>query len=324
MSSQSNQFNVSLWTINDLELIPRAETDLYEYKSSKSIHKLSELRKKIKKAASGFWNSGGGYFVIGVDDNGKIDGGIPKYIGKQPILEWVQQSITEVNFEALFTTNQIEIVSDKCVVIIGFSPTTNVPIMNSEDNKYYIRAGARTEPANQFIVESLFSKRNLQSPVLRGVIHENATNNNAIDLKIIAINSSVALDIEIDFSPRMEVIEDCYGDLLPFTVSAIDKSNPFSMAFASSNTNNWEQWGIPKQFDLILKYNDIYGNHYFEQQTIHLDRSFARIEYTSTDDLKNHIKKISRSLESLKNQYSQNSRISSSQSGQKTINRWNI
>ena len=57
--------------------LPDAEDERHEYKSSviekneKSSNK--SLGDKIAKAASGFWNSGGGLFVVGVDDNGKPD-----------------------------------------------------------------------------------------------------------------------------------------------------------------------------------------------------------------------------------------------------------
>jgi len=50
---------------NQLDQMPTAEDDRHEYKSS--LTKDAELSDKIAKAASGFWNSGGGLFVIGID-----------------------------------------------------------------------------------------------------------------------------------------------------------------------------------------------------------------------------------------------------------------
>jgi hypothetical protein len=57
-----------------------AEDDRHEYKSS-AIKNDKELGDKIAKAASGFWNSGGGLFVVGVDGNGQPDGGISLSVG---------------------------------------------------------------------------------------------------------------------------------------------------------------------------------------------------------------------------------------------------
>lgn len=72
---------ITFWDEEDLREIPSSETDLFEYKSSKV--RLDNLKNKISVAASSFWNSGGGIFIAGVNDNGEIDGGIEKYKGKQ-------------------------------------------------------------------------------------------------------------------------------------------------------------------------------------------------------------------------------------------------
>jgi hypothetical protein len=63
----------------DLGSLPASEDDKFEYKSSATA--MLALRDKIGKAASGFWNSGGGVFVVGVDGTRKPDGGIAKTVG---------------------------------------------------------------------------------------------------------------------------------------------------------------------------------------------------------------------------------------------------
>lgn len=75
----------------DLREIPTSETDLFEFKSSKI--RLDNLKNKISIAASSFWNSGGGFFIAGVNDDGEIDGGIDKYKGRQSIRDWVDNAI---------------------------------------------------------------------------------------------------------------------------------------------------------------------------------------------------------------------------------------
>jgi hypothetical protein len=47
----------------DIDSLPPAEDDAFEYKSSRTP--LDKLKEKIKKAASAFANSGGGCFIAG-------------------------------------------------------------------------------------------------------------------------------------------------------------------------------------------------------------------------------------------------------------------
>jgi len=49
----------------DLTHLPNAENDDFEFKSIATSW--DELKKKLNCAASGFTNSGGGYFIAGVD-----------------------------------------------------------------------------------------------------------------------------------------------------------------------------------------------------------------------------------------------------------------
>jgi len=81
------------WTYEDLNELTNSETDIFEYKSSKVS--LDELKNKISIAASAFWNSGGGIFIAGVDDNGAVDGGIPCCKGRQDIRDWVDTAIKQ-------------------------------------------------------------------------------------------------------------------------------------------------------------------------------------------------------------------------------------
>ena len=86
---------IGRWTEDELTSnIPSEETDFYEFKSS-SIS-VNELKKKLPVAASAFWNSGGGIFVAGVDDNGKIDGGISNLVGRQTLRDWADQILSSV------------------------------------------------------------------------------------------------------------------------------------------------------------------------------------------------------------------------------------
>jgi predicted HTH transcriptional regulator len=73
--------NVTTWNESSLSGIPKRETDQYEYKSSliRNDKKFSEkLKEDICTAASAFWNTGGGFLIVGIDGKtATVDGGIP-------------------------------------------------------------------------------------------------------------------------------------------------------------------------------------------------------------------------------------------------------
>src|SRR4051794_25718845 len=90
----------------DLVSLPSAEDDRHEYKSS--LTRDQDLTEKLARAASGFWNSGGGLFVVGVDGNGRPDGGIPLTVGRQPRRDWIDQAIRGVEPRARYVVQCIE------------------------------------------------------------------------------------------------------------------------------------------------------------------------------------------------------------------------
>src|SRR4051794_33270887 len=73
----------------DLVSLPSAEDDRHEYKASSTRD--NELADKIARAASGFWNSGGGLFVAGVTGDGQPDGGVSLTVGRQSRRDWIDQ-----------------------------------------------------------------------------------------------------------------------------------------------------------------------------------------------------------------------------------------
>jgi predicted HTH transcriptional regulator len=152
---------ITLWTEDDLLDIPTGETDDYEYKSSlirESSHYRSELQSKIVKTASAFWNTGGGILVVGVDDRGHIDGGIPPKMGKQRLREWIDTVLTTVTPVGPYEVRTISCsrhdskIEEGCVVlVVAFGESFDLPHM-APDNRYYVRAGAHSNPANHYLV----------------------------------------------------------------------------------------------------------------------------------------------------------------------------
>ena len=92
MFDPTNLQQIRQWRDADLAgHLLTAEDERHEFKSSLTSD--TDLAGKIGKAASGFWNSGGGLFVAGVDGTGSPDGGIADTVSRQPRREWIDQHI---------------------------------------------------------------------------------------------------------------------------------------------------------------------------------------------------------------------------------------
>jgi hypothetical protein len=262
--------DISFWTEEDLREIPTSETELFEYKSSKTP--LDSLKNKISVAASAFWNSGGGILIAGVNDNGEVDGGIEKYKGRQDIRDWVDNAIKLTEPTGDYSINIIErdladskIEDNKAVIVISFYESNLIPHM-AYDKKYYIRVGAHSGAANHYLVESLRSLRGNTKPNLRGVMKYHPTKPRVEQLAIIALNDSVALDVKLDFDPLPLALKDHFSDKFPLEIAAIDKNNPFTMEISGFGFRE-EAFGKDPVM-LKLEYKDILGNLYKSEQEI--------------------------------------------------------
>lgn len=262
--------DITLWTEDELSEIPTSETELYEYKSSRIS--LDNLKNKISIAASAFWNSGGGIFIVGVNDNGEIDGGINKCNGKQDIRDWVDNAIKLTEPIGNYTVKVIsrslddsKIEENKVIIIICFHESFSVPHM-AYDKKYYIRVGAHSGAANHFLIESLRSLRGKTRPYLKGVMKYHPTKPKIEQLAIIALNESVALDVRLNFDPLPIALRDHFSDDFPLEIAAIDKNNPFTMEISGFGFRE-EAFG-EKPVLLKLEYKDILGNTFKSEQEI--------------------------------------------------------
>jgi hypothetical protein len=162
------------WGDVDLCNLPATKDERHEYKSSATAD--VELAKKIGRAASAFWNSGGGLFVAGVDGRGQADGGIEQTVGRQSRRDWIDRVIGAISPQGKYVVHSVEdrgaglkIAAGKAVYLIGFADSEVGPHM-APDNKYYIRGGAHTVPAGHFIVEAIHARRGMKRPILRSIL----------------------------------------------------------------------------------------------------------------------------------------------------------
>jgi hypothetical protein len=255
------------WTEDDLLALPAHETAEYEFKSSLSED--DDLGPAIRKAASAFWNSGGGVLVIGVDDKGKIDGGISEAVGKQTREDWIHRAISKVSHQGQYhlklisgKNNSSSIRPNHLVTVIAFEESPLPPHM--ADGTYYTRAGTHSDPASHFIVEALFAKRSVQSPVIRAVLINSERKTAVIELAVLVVNDSAALNVEVSFDPLPKIAEHV-RDSFPLCIPVIDQRHPFTMELFRMLLKS-EMFGSEPVL-LKLDYEDVLGNkHHYEQQ----------------------------------------------------------
>jgi hypothetical protein len=275
---------VEEWTEEHLATLPDNETDYYEYKSS--LIPNERLKKELAVAASAFWNSGGGVFVAGMNDNGQIDGGLPATIGSQRIRDWVDQVLNYVEPTGPYAVKIIErssaespIREGHVVLVIGFGESSNVPHM-APDYRYYIRAGTHSLPAGHFIVEAIRTRRGLSRPFLRGLLQMHANKTNIVQLVVLATNEAPALDVHLTFNTIPRAFANA-PNIFPLQIPIIDRNNPFSMDLLKSFDIK-RTFGIEPIY-LELHYRDIAGKDYQERQLLDPFRSLSPVQIGSED-----------------------------------------
>lgn len=257
---------------NQLHHLPAAEDDRHEYKSS--LTKDSELSDKVAKAASGFWNSGGGLFVIGVDGNGKTDGGITKTVSRQSRRDWIDQAILRVTPLASYSIDFAESSSEtpsispgNVVVLIRFAVSETGPHM-AHDNRYYIRVGAHTLPASHFLVEAIHARRGLRAPFLRHVVRRKPESSGVLQIGILCLNNAPALDVEF----RLEPIPRWMAHTrFPLTVPVISNENPYYLDFHILTMNDIG-FGV---FTIIINYSDMSGRKFSTSLAVDADKQLG-------------------------------------------------
>jgi len=278
----------------DLMQLPSAEDDAFEFKSSRTS--FEALKKKLSCAVSGFANSGGGYFITGVDGNGEADGGLPLRIGKQDLRDWADQVINQVEPVPRYdiklihdSMGQGNIGSDSAVLVVGIHESYAGPHMAS-DNHYYIRAGAHTVKAKHFIVDAIWAKRHFSKPRLTHLFRLKPGKEEAIQLGILALTDSPAVDIKIAVSPLPQMIQNCES-LFPLQASIIDRNNPF---FFDVTTYFQAKERFGEDVYLEVEYCDLAGNFYTYKSKVEVDGSVPPISIGNDNPAK-----IVKALESI-------------------------
>lgn len=260
----------------DLTQLPSAEDDHFEFKSSRTPPE--ELKKKLNCAVSGFANAGGGCFVVGVDDNGKADNGWSLKMGKLDIRAWVDQIVNKVEPVPKYDIKLISdpmgrgvIQPDSAVLLVAIHESYAGPHM-ALDKHYYIRAGAHTLKATHFIIDAIWAKRHFFKPRLTHLFRRKPEQEQTIQLGILALTDSPAVDVKINISPEPQMIH--LGSLFPIHIPIIDRINPFffDVSIYYPKKELWE-----KDLYLEVEYYDLARNSYEYKKKIEVSGSVSAI-----------------------------------------------
>lgn len=263
--------NIKGWDYDYLvNQLPKGESDSLEFKSGRVS--LDDLKNKISVAASSFWNSGGGIFIAGVDDDGKLDGGIPKSKGRQSIRDWADKAVGLTVPSGSYQIQVIEhdddtnlIDVDKVVLVIQFWESTNAPHM-AYDNRYYIRAGAHSGSATHFQIEALRALRQYSKPNIMGVMRYHPTKPRIEEVVIVALNDAPAIDVSLSFEPLPKSFAEHFQNHFPICIPVVNKENEFRMEVSGFGFR--EQVFGKEPVELVLNYKDVLGNVFSTRQTI--------------------------------------------------------
>lgn len=284
---------IPLNTLN-LDAIPTAEDESFEYKSSKTP--LAKLKEKINRAASAFCNSGGGCFIAGVMGDGKPDGGIEQTVGRQSLRDWVDQAIASVSPVANYNVRLFDQIgpigcldTGKVILAISFPESHSAPHM-ADDKKYYIRAGAHSVPASSFIVESIWAHRSVSKPLLSHAIREKPGNVSVVQIGVVALNSSPAIDVEFQIDPLVGMLRHL-EKYFPIRLPIVDQNTPFFVDCMMYHQIDSE---LPDEVAVRLKYRDINGREYSYKSTRPLKEAINPIRIGSDP-----LEKIARAIEKL-------------------------
>lgn len=261
-----------------IDQLPENEDDYFEYKSSSTP--IDKLKDKLQRGVSGFANSGGRHFIVGISDKtGKADGGIPQQIGRQSLRDWVDIVLHQIDPTPKYSVRLIDdigergILNESCVILVIAVEESYVGPHMAPDG-YFIRAGAHTERAKHFIVEAIRAKRYQSKPKLTHLFRLKPNKEQVLQLGILGLTDAPAIDTSIYLLPIPKILERREKDF-PIKVPIIDRKNPYFFDISLFDRSD-ENFG--NNITLKLEYSDISSNKYEQESIIGVENSTPPIK----------------------------------------------
>jgi hypothetical protein len=148
------------WDEDRLLALEPQEHDFQEFKSTPYMWDAGSGRVRgdfldnLSKQLSAFANAGGGHILIGIEDDGAIDGGVPTAIRPNGTREWLEDVIPGLLdpqlkvfnvFEITGSGPQSQIRPDHAVYAIELPTSEDAP-HQARDRRYYLRIAGKSRP----------------------------------------------------------------------------------------------------------------------------------------------------------------------------------
>jgi len=149
--------------------LPPREHDFFDRKSGRLLND-SSFREDVAKALSAFANTGGGHLVLGVQDDGTMDG-LPPLKGRTPVREWLEQIIPNLLSYPLqdFRVHEVipatpsAIPPGQSVIVIDVGDSMLAPHQTADTKIYYHRSGGHSVRAPHIYLEAIRGRQRFPS-----------------------------------------------------------------------------------------------------------------------------------------------------------------
>lgn len=159
-----------VWLEETLEGLDPDEYDYQEFKGSLWLSRDREVvggfLHMLSKQVSAFANGGGGRLLIGIDDEGRIDGGVPVDLKGGGTRSWLEDVVPSSVDPKLKKFNVFEVRGDRpdsaildghAVYVIEIEPSEDAP-HQAYDHRYYLRIAGKSRPMGHIHLEDVLRR----------------------------------------------------------------------------------------------------------------------------------------------------------------------
>lgn len=164
-----------LWTEDHLRAIDPNEHDFQEFKSSAWVaSEAGELHpdfiQALSKQVSAFANGAGGVLMIGVSDEGRVDGGLSVSLKGGGTRAWLEDLVSAAVTPPLARFNVFEVLADpntpaeerliapgRAVYVIDLPSSQDAP-HQAKDHRYYLRIAGKSRPMSHLHIEDVLRR----------------------------------------------------------------------------------------------------------------------------------------------------------------------
>ncbi|MEC7948810.1 MAG: ATP-binding protein [Myxococcota bacterium] len=159
------------WTESRLTELGPYEHDFQEFKGARYLFDGEQIAPSfqygLSKQLSAFANGAGGRVVIGLDDEGRIDGGVPVLLRPNGTREWLEDIIPGLLSPKLSRFNVFEVrgsgaagsalAADHGVYVIEVPPSDEAP-HQALDLRYYLRIAGKSRPMGHVHIQDVLRR----------------------------------------------------------------------------------------------------------------------------------------------------------------------